>query len=180
MQRVSRSMGGHSDTRLDALEDIRCDEMEREERREAREDQQRAEDRQERAEDRRAALVALSANAPPPPAQSPVAAATAGPADVTGLWLGQYGPDRFETVRVVQDGSEVVATKVTGDVNVPAGEVTFKATLVGDEGEGFGRAADSGYSNPRWVPGRLHVLSATQIAFTWQGVGTVRLRRIGP
>lgn len=55
-------MGGHADPRLDALEDIRCDEMEREERREAREDQERAEDRQERAEDRRAALVALSAN----------------------------------------------------------------------------------------------------------------------
>ena len=103
---------------------------------------------------------------------------SAAPPNVSGLWLGDYGNGRFETVQIEQDGSWVLATKVTGDANVPAGKPTFRATLVGGEGDGSGHVADAGYTNPRWMPGHLSILSNDLIEFTWLGVGAVRFRRV--
>jgi hypothetical protein len=46
-----------------------------------------------------------------------------------GLWLGKYGDHGFEMINVTYVGDTLIARKVTGDKNVPAGELTFQADL---------------------------------------------------
>jgi len=58
--------------------------------------------------------------------------------NVNGVWIGsgytcEAGvPPRSETVQIVQSGTTVTATKVTGDNCVQAGQVTWKGTRTGD------------------------------------------------
>jgi len=47
---------------------------------------------------------------------------------LAGLWKGNYPNHGDELVRVHYEGDVLYATKVTGDVHVPAGEITFKPT----------------------------------------------------
>uniref|UniRef100_A0A383V8X1 Uncharacterized protein n=1 Tax=Tetradesmus obliquus TaxID=3088 RepID=A0A383V8X1_TETOB len=53
------------------------------------------------------------------------------PHRLAGLWKGLYGPHGCELLSLSLDFSQrsarIVATKLTGDVNVPAGEVTWRA-----------------------------------------------------
>lgn len=101
--RVGRST--NPDPRLDALENMRCDEMEREERRQAREDQQRAEDRAEREQARREVLAAV---APPPP--EPKSASTATTAKCA-LRSGHY-------VAVYREQSGDCGPRKTDEMNI--------------------------------------------------------------
>jgi len=55
---------------------------------------------------------------------------------LAGLWKGNYPNHGDELVRIHYEGDLLVATKVTGDVHVPAGEVTFQADLAAPFGEG--------------------------------------------
>jgi predicted nucleic acid-binding Zn-ribbon protein len=176
-KRVGRS--SHPDPRLDALEDIRCDEMERDERREAREDRHREEDRREREQARREVLAAVAPRETPPATVADGSSRASAPwPDLTGLWIGNYGNDRLETVRIAQDGPYVLAVKVTGDENVPAGKPTFRVTLSGRRGIGAQHGAEEGYQNPRWFPGHLDVLSNDVIEFTADEIGTTRFKRV--
>jgi hypothetical protein len=101
---------------------------------------------------------------------------------LTGLWSGQYGDGVWghgkEVVRITQVGQQVVATKVTGDVNVPAGKITFRATLRGKIGKGEGQIAETSYMNPQFVPGVLLVHSRDKIEFFWDNHGSVIYSRM--
>jgi len=106
-----------------------------------------------------------------------------------GLFIGSFGPHGPEAVQltmhearhVMADGEGrpgdedelcVIGTKVTGDNNVPAGEVTFRARVgrqsrldprevfpddlgVTARYPGQGRVAQAGFAEPAWVDGEL-------------------------
>lgn len=97
--------------------------------------------------------------------------------DLSGDWIGHYHGHHDEVVRVTHTGNRVEVVKVTGDANVPAGEVTFRAELDGIAGTGEGQIAETEFRNPRFIPGRLRVIDADHFVFEWLGLGAVEFRR---
>ncbi|GAB4241119.1 MAG: hypothetical protein OHK005_03810 [Candidatus Methylacidiphilales bacterium] len=95
--------------------------------------------------------------------------------DLTGEWIGFYPGHFDEVIRVDREDAFWVATKITGDEYVPAGEITWRAEIA--SGEGSGQIAGVGFRNPTWVPGRLTICHADRICFTWNNLGTVDYRR---
>lgn len=111
-----------------------------------------------------------------------------------GFYLGSFGPHGPEIIeirRVQRDGQEwVEGIKITGDINVPAGEISFKAR-VGRENKlspagvypieygvqarypGQGRVAREGYSSPKWVDGELLTLTKSNSMTRGAEVGFV-------
>lgn len=89
--------------------------------------------------------------------------------NLTGYWVGDYGRHGKELVKIEQKGYEVIASKVTGDENVPAGQITWRMTLDKNltRGKGFMQVAEIGYNNPAWVTAYINVLDKNSIQVTW-------------
>lgn len=49
--------------------------------------------------------------------------------NLDGLWVGKYGSHGYELINITYVGDTLMATKVTGDKNVPKGEITFQVDL---------------------------------------------------
>ncbi len=98
-----------------------------------------------------------------------------GEIDLNGEWIGHYTGHFDEVVLITQSGTHVEARKITGDEYIPAGELTWRADLRTLHGEG--QIADRDFRNPRYIPGRLVVMSRDRIAFEWAGIGSVEYRR---
>lgn len=56
--------------------------------------------------------------------------------NLEGLWVGKYGSHGYEMINVTYVGDTLVAFKVTGDRNVPKGEITFQANLAPKDSAG--------------------------------------------
>lgn len=95
--------------------------------------------------------------------------------DLTGEWIGHYPGHYDEVIRIHQDGEEVEAVKITGDEYVPAGEITWRASL--STGHGEGQIAAQEFQHPRFVPGRLIIVNHERIIFKWENCGEVEFRR---
>lgn len=92
-----------------------------------------------------------------------------------GEWIGNYHGHFEEVIRIDLVAGRWIATKITGDENVPAGEVTWRADAA--TGKGEGQIAGEGFTQPRFVPGHLEILSPDRIVFHWKKVGRVEYRR---
>jgi hypothetical protein len=95
--------------------------------------------------------------------------------DLSGEWIGYYPGHYDECIRIVQSGDEVEALKITGDDYVPGGAVTWRANL--RTGKGRGQIAEQEFRNPRFVPGRLEVVSPERVVFRWENYGEVEFRK---
>jgi len=95
--------------------------------------------------------------------------------DLTGEWIGHYPGHFDEVIRIDQSEDTVEAVKITGDDYVPAGAITWRASLRTLSGEG--QIAEKEFVNPRFVPGRLTVVNEERIIFRWQNCGEVEFRR---
>lgn len=95
--------------------------------------------------------------------------------NLNGEWIGHYAGHYDEIVFITHEADLAVARKVSGDDFVPAGEITWRADV--RTGIGEGQVAEREFHRPRFVPGRLEIVSAARIVFHWQGLGSVEFRR---
>jgi hypothetical protein len=95
--------------------------------------------------------------------------------NLEGEWIGFYPGHFDEVVRIRQRGDRVECIKITGDDYVPAGAVTWRASLLTMRGEG--QVAEHGFRNPRFVAGQLKVLGLERIVFQWENCGEVEFRK---
>lgn len=122
---------------------------------------------------------------------------------LSGLFLGSFGPhgpELLQLERIMVDGEEMVqATKLTGDTNVPAGFVSFRAKVgrkhrltardvypddlgITARYKGEGRVAQKGFTQPRWVEGELLMFNSkgsplaagAELGFVWAVPGEKR------
>jgi len=117
-----------------------------------------------------------------------------------GLWVGKYGEHGYEMINITYSGDTLIATKVTGDQNVPKGEISFtvnlspkanpeSSTVSGLEpielnpkaarqwGKkylprhlGKGQVASENFQNAQWMEGQL-ILVGRFFSFAWVPIG---------
>lgn len=110
--------------------------------------------------------------------------------NLEGLWVGKYGAHGYEMINVTYIGDTLIAYKVTGDKNVPKGEITFQAdlsplseialepiTLTSPASKrwgiehlvrfpGKGQVASEGFRNAQWMEGQL-IMVGDYFSFAW-------------
>lgn len=110
---------------------------------------------------------------------------------LAGLWKGHYPNHGDALVRFTYEGDTLVATKVTGDDHVPAGQITFRADVAAVDSEPFeeesrievvrvsnsgdsepmdvekyrgeGCVAAKGYQRAHYIPGQLHLMDGEEL-----------------
>ncbi|KAL9185823.1 hypothetical protein ACHAXT_003600 [Thalassiosira profunda] len=117
--------------------------------------------------------------------------------NLEGLWVGKYGSHGFEMINVTYSGDQLIAYKVTGDKNIPRGEISFTADLSPNLDEmpgqsslapidlsessakkwgtkrlprfpGQGHAAEPGFINHQFMEGQLVVIGGGDyFSFAW-------------
>jgi hypothetical protein len=95
--------------------------------------------------------------------------------DLSGEWIGHYRGHFDQVIKISQAGDEVVAVKITGDEHVPGGAITFRANV--KTGVGEGQVAEKEFRNACFVPGKLEIVNAERIVFTWENCGRVEFRK---
>lgn len=107
--------------------------------------------------------------------------------NMEGLWVGDYGETKgLQLINITYTGDELIATKVTGDANVPRGEKSFTVNvkpsnssalppvkLISDHrsGEfhrfpGRGQVSRKGFKDNRYVEGQM-ILFENRFSFVW-------------
>lgn len=93
--------------------------------------------------------------------------------NLSGEWEGTFGigngQQQSERVRVVQQGTSMTATKITGDQFVPAGQITIIAEVTGRSFAGSQRSAQAGFVNPDWVAVTLTLLDENTLRIDGPG-----------
>jgi len=116
-----------------------------------------------------------------------------------GLWVGKYGDHGYEMVNITYSGNTLIATKVTGDKNVPKGQISFTVDLSPSPPHqshasqlepielnsvasrqwgkkflprhpGKGQVASEGYRNAQWMEGQL-IMVGRFFSFAWVPIG---------
>lgn len=119
--------------------------------------------------------------------------------NLSGLWVGKYGDHGYEMINVTYVEDTLIATKVTGDKNVPKGEITFTADLNplsrSKEGKilepielsaaaakqwghkylsrfpGQGQVASEGFVNNQFMDGQLILVGEEYFSYAWVPIG---------
>jgi hypothetical protein len=104
--------------------------------------------------------------------------------DLSGTWnvtgyTTSDGPAGTEVITIAQNGSSIVATKVVGDENVPAGQITFKGTITGNTSHVQIQGAYPGFTNPDFSDATLTIIDANDLTVT-SGIDDLSLTRAGP
>jgi hypothetical protein len=91
------------------------------------------------------------------------------PYNLAGEWNGRFGvpgsPGRYqiERVRIYQNGDRVTAVKVTGNVVIPSGKITFCGDYRSNSFDIRIQRAALGYVNPDWLSARLTVVDENHL-----------------
>jgi hypothetical protein len=87
--------------------------------------------------------------------------------DLTGFWLADYGSHGLEILEILQKDNYLIAKKITGDVHVPAGEISFYVDTL-KNGDGKIQIAERDFKNQEWVPGKIiEILDNDTFIFQW-------------
>jgi len=107
--------------------------------------------------------------------------------NMEGLWVGNYGDSKgLQIINITYSGDELIATKVTEDVNVPRGETSFTVNMQPSNitalppvklisahssrelrrFSGKGQISRKGFRDNRFVEGQM-ILFETRFSFVW-------------
>ncbi|GBB97063.1 hypothetical protein RclHR1_29030002 [Rhizophagus clarus] len=102
-----------------------------------------------------------------------------------GIWVGNYGNHGIEFLLLKYEISDyLTATKITGDINVPRGEISWRCNLkdqvrICDEKEWNGKisyrakakVAYTGFRNPKEIDSEVIVVSNDKLVVYWYDLG---------
>lgn len=89
--------------------------------------------------------------------------------DLNGIFSAIYGDHGEELMQITHKGFFISVLKITGDPNVPAGKISWYATLCKSRKKGWGKiqVAEYGYLNPSWRGAFVDVIDKDKLELTW-------------